>query len=88
MVALLATLATFADEWQKPVFSGSYLPLTVDETVYIYNPEAQLFLTEGNDYGTHASVGSTGLQFIVKKYIVEDAEWDGETYVIMATSIK
>ncbi len=88
LVALMATLGSFADEWQKPVFSGSYLPLTVDETVYIYNPEAQLFLTEGNDHGTHASVGSTGLQFIVKKYIVEDAEWDGETYVIMANSIK
>ena len=89
-LALSAAIATFADEWQKPVYSGKYQPLTTEETVYIYNPEAQMFLTEGNDYGTHASVGDTGLQFKVLQYVSteEGAVWDGETYTIEAYSIK
>ena len=84
--AASASLAS-AGEWQKPVYSGSYQPLTVGDTVYIYNTEAQLFLTEGNDWGTHASVGLTGLRFIVNPYIAEGAEWDGTNYIIQSESI-
>lgn len=84
--AASATLAS-AGEWQKPVYSGSYQPLTAGDTVYIYNTEAQLFLTEGNDWGTHASVGLTGLRFIVNPYIAEGAEWDGTNYIIQSESI-
>lgn len=90
LVAMAATLTTFADEWQKPIYSGDFQPLTADEVVYIYNPDAKMFLTEGNDYGTHASVGETGLQFKVQQYVPEGegAEWDGSTYTIQANSIK
>ena len=84
--AASASLAS-AGEWQKPVYSGSYQPLTAGDTVYIYNTEAQLFLTEGNDWGTHASVGLTGLRFIVNPYIAEGAEWDGTNYIIQSESI-
>lgn len=84
--AASASLAS-AGEWQKPVYSGSYQPLTVGDTVYIYNTEAQLFLTEGNDWGTHATVGLTGLRFIVNPYIAEGAEWDGTNYIIQSESI-
>ena len=84
--AASASLAS-AGEWQKPVYSGSYQPLTVGDTVYIYNTEAQLFLTEGNDWGTHASVGLTGLRFIVNPYIADGAEWDGTNYIIQSESI-
>lgn len=84
--AASASLAS-AGEWQKPVYSGSYQPLTAGDTVYIYNTEAQLFLTEGNDWGTHATVGLTGLRFIVNPYIAEGAEWDGTNYIIQSESI-
>ena len=61
--------------------------MTAGDTVYIYNTEAQLFLTEGNDWGTHASVGLTGLRFIVNPYIADGAEWDGTNYIIQSESI-
>ena len=86
-VAVLATSSVFAEEWQKPTYTGSFLPITVDDTVYIYNTEAQLFLTEGNDYGTHATVGETGLPFIIRKYVADGADWDGMTYTISDSTI-
>ena len=89
---LLATIATtcssLADEWQKPVYSGTYESLTVDQEFYIYNTEAQMFLTEGNDWGTHASVGDTGLLCTLRQHVSEGQEWDGKTYAIMVTSAK
>lgn len=81
-------MGAFADEWYKPVFSLSFSPLTVDEPVYLFNTEAKLFLTEGNDYGTHASVGDRGLAVIVSKYVAENSEWDGKTYTIQVYSQK
>lgn len=78
---LLAFNAAYA-QWQKPLYNGPFQPLTAGDTVYIYNPESKMFLTEGNDWGTHATVGSTGIKFIVDEYAAEGAEWDGKTYVI------
>ena len=90
LAASMTVLTTFADEWQKPVYSGEFQPLTPNEIVYIYNPDAKMFFTEGNDYGTHASVGETGLQFKVIQYVSDEegAVWDGKTYTIEANSIK
>lgn len=89
LVAMTATLMTFADGWQKPVYSGDFQPLTSEGIVYIYNTDAKMFLTEGNDYGTHASVGDTGLQFKVVQYVPEEtgAVWDEKTYTIEAYSL-
>lgn len=87
-IVLATTCSAFADEWQKPTFSGSFLPLVTDETVYIYNIEAKMFLTEGNDWGTHATVGMEGLECIIKQHVVDEQEWDGKTYAILVTSIK
>ncbi len=87
LAALAATSFASADEWQKPAYSGSYQPLTAGDTVYIYNTEAKQFLTKGNDWGTHASVGNTGLKFIVNQYAEEGAEWDGKTYTISDLSV-
>ena len=41
---LLGTMSTMAmaADWVKPVYQGKYQPLTVGDTVYIYNVEAQL----------------------------------------------
>lgn len=71
-----------AAEWEKPEYQGAYQALTANDTVYIYNVESKAFLTEGNDWGTHASVGNTGLKFVVKEYAAEGSEWDGVTYLI------
>ena len=87
IVALATTCGVFADEWQKPVYSGGYQPLTTDEVVSIYNTEAQMFLTEGNDWGTHASVGNTGLQCTISEHAEEGKEWDGKTYAILVASV-
>lgn len=88
MIVFVATCGAFADEWQKPNYSGSFLPLVTDETVYIYNTEAKMFLTEGNDWGTHATIGLTGLKCTIKKHVVGEEEWDGKTYAILVTSVK
>lgn len=44
MAALTATASSFADEWQKPIYSGKYKLLEAGSTVYIYNTDAHLFL--------------------------------------------
>lgn len=85
LVAFIVTMTSFASEWQKPVYSGAYQPLTVEETVYMFNTESKLFLTEGNDWGTHASVGEEGLRFIVRQ--TTDTDWDNKTYFIYVESI-
>ncbi|MBQ6966081.1 MAG: hypothetical protein IJP82_10435 [Bacteroidaceae bacterium] len=86
---LLGTMSTMAmaADWVKPVYQGKYQPLTVGDTVYIYNVEAQLFLTEGNDWGTHGTVGEEGLLFVVNSYAEEGKEWDGATYTIRDYSV-
>ena len=88
LVAMTATCGLFADDWQKPVYSRSFQPLTAGETMYIYNTEAQLFLTEGNDWGTHATVGESGLLATVEQYAPADTEWDEKTYIILISSVK
>ena len=87
LAAIAATSGAMADEWVQPTYSGAFQPLTVDDTVYIYNTEAKLFLTEGNDWGTHATVGTAGLKFIVSPYVAEGSEWDGKTYNIYDYSV-
>lgn len=85
-VALATTMSVCADEWQQPTYNGSYQPLSTEDTVYIFNTEAKLFLTEGNDWGTHATVGPAGIRFAVKKYVADNSEWDGYTYNIFCES--
>lgn len=77
-----------AGEWQKPEYNGGFQALTANDTVYIYNVESKMFLTEGNDWGTHASVGNTGLKFVFKQYAPEGTEWDGQTYTIEDLSVE
>lgn len=82
LAALAASTGVFADEWTQPVYGGAFQPLTPGDTVYIYNTEAKQFLTEGNDWGTHATVGDTGLRFVVNTVAGENGQWDGKTYLI------
>ncbi len=81
-MAFMVITGAFADEWKQPEYSGAYQALSTEDTVYIYNTASKLFLTEGNDWGTHATVGTSGLLFTVQKSIVEGSEWDGVTYII------
>lgn len=46
--------------WQKPQVAVS--DFTAGQECYLYNVGAALFYTEGNSYGTQASVGETGLK--------------------------
>lgn len=81
LAMVLCAVAMFA--WQKPaITAGQWRQMVVGDTVYFYNTQSQLFLTEGNEWGTHASVGEEGLMFTVEKYIPEGGEWDNKTYLI------
>lgn len=75
-------LLAFGDGWQQPVFNGQTQSLSEQEQVYIYNTESKLFLTEGNDWGTHASVGVEGLPFMLEKSLYPNGNWDGASYEI------
>lgn len=86
MIAAMS-LTALADGWQQPVFSGQTQPLSVQEQVYIYNTESKLFLTEGNDWGTHASVGADGLPFMLEKSLYLNGNWDGVSYTIKDKSV-
>ena len=86
LAMVLFAVAMFA--WQKPtITAGQWLQMVPGDTVYFYNTQSQLFLTEGNEWGTHASVGEEGLLFTVEKYIAADAEWDNKTYLIKDYSL-
>lgn len=91
---ILATLAAscgmYADEWTRPIYSGNFQPLTVGDTVHIYNTESQRFLGEGNDWGTHATIAEgAGLLCTVQQYVADEAlEWDGKSYVIRIRSLE
>lgn len=85
IAAFLAATSVSA-QWVAPEYSGAFQPFAEGEAVYIYNPEAKQFLTEGNDWGTHLSVGNSGLQFTFNQYAAEGAEWDGESYTIATYS--
>lgn len=89
-VSIMVSVAAMA-QWTKPV------PQTVDTwqystegdttVYYLYNRGAQAFFTEGNAWGTQASIGSTGLKVAISKYIATDAEWDGKTVLFNDFSV-
>ena len=89
-LALTTSLVASA-QWTAPTV-GNITELTPGDTLYLYNVGAKLFLTQGNNYGTQASVAEEGLKIVVDKYIpttqdteteeVIEGEWDGKTYTI------
>lgn len=81
-VAMLVTTLTAAAQWMKPTVESKG-DFVVGDTVYLYNTGAQMFLTQGNAYGTQASVADEGLMLKVEPYVEsEGAEWDGKTYTV------
>jgi len=83
LAMVLCAVAMFA--WQKPsITAGQWRQMVVGDTVYFYNTQSQLFLTEGNEWGTHASVGEEGLMFTVEKVeaLPDGTTPEKDTYLI------
>lgn len=59
-----------------PVTQGFAASETVDNYYYLYNTSAKMFFTEGNSWGTQASVGDAGLKVA---FILYEG---GEAYVL------
>ncbi len=57
--------------WTKPAAVTEFASLVDGEVYYFYNTGSQLFFTQGNLYGTQASVGETGLKVRV------EMQWEG-----------
>lgn len=57
---LLAHIGSHAQGWEFPQIEAS--EFSIGQEFYLYNVHAQKFYTEGNAYGTQASLGETGLR--------------------------
>ena len=87
MITVHAMLATA--QWSKPNVQLTN-DMLLDEPSYLYNVGTKMFLTQGNAYGTQASVAEEGLMIKVEKYLTEQISetndtsyvWDGKTYTI------
>ena len=87
LASLFLSIGAFA-QWTKPVpeTTGFYQG-SAENSAYMYNKEAGLFFTEGNAWGTQASVASTGLKVYFSQYIEEGGEWDGQTFLFNDSSV-
>ncbi len=92
--SMLASAGVMA-QWTQPIPTASELKVSegTDTVVYyLYNRDAKSFFTEGNAWGTQASVGKEGLKVFISKYVpaVEEGEeaepWDGKTYLFNDSS--
>jgi len=83
--SMLLSLSAFAAEWVRPVPTAS--TFAFDTEYYLFNKEAGVFFTEGNDWGTRASYADTGLKVKFTQYIVEGEEWDGKTILFNDSSL-
>ncbi|MBQ9665458.1 MAG: hypothetical protein IJV33_03180 [Bacteroidaceae bacterium] len=90
LATMLCSAVGFA-QWTKPVpahvDTWQYSAENDTTVYYLYNKDAGAFFTEGNAWGTQASIGGTGLKVAISKYIAEGAEWDGKTVLINDFSI-
>ncbi len=86
---LLMSVTAFA-QWTRPVpASTAALEVSDGDTYhyyYLYNKDAQAFFTEGNAWGTQASIGAPALRVYFSKYLV-DGVWDEKTYYINDSSL-
>ena len=77
-VSMLLSVCAFA-QWEKPSPKASTFEF--DKVFYLYNKEAGVFFTEGNDWNTWASYADTGLKVRFTQYIPDGGEWDGKTVI-------
>ena len=90
LMGALTYAQTFTATWTQPVPVGvdmyEYSTFAADnqgDTIvyYLYNVGAGAFFTEGNAWGTQASIGKTGLKVAISKYTINDV-WDEKTVFI------
>jgi cytolysin (calcineurin-like family phosphatase) len=61
-IALLGSIGIQAQQtWTAPTLN--FKTFADGDTVFFYNVSTGMFLTEGNAYGTQASLGTTGTPF-------------------------
>lgn len=80
-VLAAACVGLASAQWTKPTVEATSDAI-LDEPTYLYNTGTQLFLTQGNAYGTQGSVADEGLLMKVERYQTERTAWDGKTYTI------
>lgn len=62
---VLIPCEAYAGSWTKPDSIPTASEFVSGQTYYIFNVGKKKFLTEGNDWGTRASLSSTGLKFTI-----------------------
>lgn len=91
LMALLLRLVVNAQRtYPVPEYTGFSIAEDAmhTDTMYLYNVGAQAYLTEGNSWGTQASMGDTGLKVFFEKYNdPEETKWDGKTFLIYDYSL-
>lgn len=66
MLTAMSSSAAFAGNWVVPAPAGQ--PLTVGDTVYIWNVGQKAWVNKGESWGTQAVVNAnTGLKYVVKQ---------------------
>ncbi len=92
--SMLASTSIMA-QWVQPTPTASELKVSegTDTIVYyLYNKDAKMFFTEGNSWGTQASIGKEGLKVFISPYVASEEEeenpvWDGKTYIFNDFSV-
>lgn len=99
VLSLIITLVASAQRTMPVPVHTSSVSFTGDAVLsndtiiyYLYNKDANAFYTEGNNYGTRASLDVHGLKVAIVKYIEKDEigfnkDWDGKSVYIKNYSI-
>lgn len=77
---LTALTVTASAQREEPVFSGSTVAFTPNDTVYLLHVESNLFYGYGNDWDTHVTVAKEGIP--VTFQVVSAADEDPVVYQI------
>jgi hypothetical protein len=89
MVAVGLTASIFttsrAGSWTVPNIASKAQTIVSGNVYYIYNTGAGQFLTEGNYWGTCASIGATGLQF--KPAFIGTSATNEQIYALQDSSV-
>ncbi|MBP5712767.1 MAG: hypothetical protein J6W77_07255, partial [Prevotella sp.] len=64
LFATMANLNVSATDWVVP--APSFVPLTTEDTVYVYNVGANRFYNRGEWWGTQAILSNSGMRFVVR----------------------
>lgn len=71
-VLAVACVGLASAQWKNPTVEATSEPI-VDEPSYLYNTGTQMFLTQGNAYGTQGSVADEGLLILLSGGL--SAQW-------------